>query len=37
MVPELEKEYTKFMNEQTGKDDYLCKLICLDDNFLKEE
>ena len=37
MVPELEKDYAKFMNEQTGKDDYNCELICLDDNFLKED
>ena len=37
MVAELESSYSTFMNKETERDDYKCKLIVLDDNFLTED
>ena len=37
MVQELESAYSEFMNKETEKDDYVCKLIILDDNFLSDD
>ena len=36
MVDDLEKEYSEFMSEKTGRDEYECKIVVLDDNFLEE-
>ena len=35
MTKDLESKYSKFMNESTGRDEYVCKLHVIDDgNFL---
>ena len=36
-VGELESTFKSFMQEQTGRDEFECKLVVLDDNFLTEE
>ena len=37
MTSELQSEYKSFMNGQTGRDEYECNLVVLDDNFLTED
>ena len=36
MIPELESSYKQFMEKETGRDTYECKLDCLKDNFLSD-
>ena len=36
MVDDIEREYSEFMSAQTGRDEYECKVIVLDDMFLDD-
>ena len=37
MIPSLEKEYSTFMAQRTGRDEYECTLKVLEDNFMTPE
>ena len=37
MVSDIERTYSEFMRERTGRDEYECKVIVLEDNFLSDD